>query len=258
MSTGSDDEEYEYIHTLTSSIHHDDNEEEYMYYHHNRQHHEALETTAIKQHHPHNRIKTLNDAEETSQFLTYNMNMLREIQISKRYRWSFCISSVFAVLLFISCASLFSYNLFFRPPFIFIEQVQIYHLPFRDQCIGFQIIINCNNPNSASITMSSVALAMTIIDAHTGTNYNIEEPIEHNWNSTTSIINRWSSDTVSVNAYIFIGDSPNYPQILDLVARNINVQFTLQGKITSKIGAFYHTQSLSKNQLYYVESNKNF
>jgi LEA14-like dessication related protein len=256
-SGGEGDEEEEYYHTYMNNHNRNSSRfatvqrsqkqwdlEEDRFIEKRKQRHKSVVSTATTP-----RITTLNGAEEQTQLQKYNALSLIELRSSKKWKWSFCITSVLCVLLFLISSAIASYYIFFQPSYVSIDQLQVYHLPV-DGWLGLQIVINCYNPNAVPISFSSLALELQLDDPTVAAIYPIAEPIEYNWNNS-ALVPRWSHHFLTVDYRVYIGTSPFFIQMQDLIMRKEQQGYRLQGKITTRIGAFYHTQRLRILQQYY-------
>ncbi|KAG2394002.1 hypothetical protein C9374_003766 [Naegleria lovaniensis] len=182
--------------------------------------------------------------------------LLSQVTSIRKWKWSFCLTSTVVIMMSISFSILLLYNLLFSQPYVYINQIQINQLPIIDRTVGFNIILNANNPSILSIDIYSILLNIKLFDSQKSVYYDIETPLSFTFQNITMIDSLSTSQPISFSSKIYIGNNPNFIQLLDLFARNIYIGIEVSGKIGMYVfgGVFYHSQPVKKTQQYLLTS----
>nr|CAG4713801.1 unnamed protein product [Naegleria fowleri] len=213
--------------------------------HHHHSHHHSL-TPQLNSFNPNSSNNTILNHGNHTQIL------LSQVTTIRKWKWSFCLTSTVVIMMLISFSILLLYNLLFSQPYVYINQIQINQLPIVDRTVGFNIILTANNPSILSIEIYSILLNIKLFDSQKSVYYDIETPLSYTFQNLTTIDSLSISQSVSISSKIYIGNNPNFIQLLDLFARNIYIGIEVNGKIGMYVfgGAFYHSQPVKKSQQY--------
>jgi hypothetical protein len=207
------------------------------------------------------------DAVKNTDFKDY-IKYEKQAATTRRWQWGFCVTTTFSVFLILGCSAFLIYNLFFTTPYVYIDQVQLSHVPIRpsrmygkfDKYVGFRITLMGHNNNFADVTLQDVKLTVTIRDAGTssGVGYLLDTPIERKYNSSNEMILKKRSTTrVVINSMIDLEPSPNYNQIQELINNSqfnlFYVELHFEGSATSSIGILKYSHKLLKRQQSHVK-----
>ncbi|KAL0478244.1 hypothetical protein AKO1_008496 [Acrasis kona] len=167
-----------------------------------------------------------------------NLLLLSEMKSTANWRCGFCLMSILTVVAVLLAVVLIVYNLFFLVPHLYVDQVQLYHLPISDRVVGFRILLVGVNFNVVNVQLESAYFQVSIVDTSGPHKYNLETPIEFKFNQTSdeSILVPLGSSQFKVEGSISLSNMPTFPYISDLIIRNVFVQYVLNGQISLKIG----------------------
>lgn len=203
-------------------------------------------------HHFYPAIRTLSAPDLGPQLHDVKATNDKDIKLVKanlRWKTACGISSFVNIFLFVLILTSLIYWLFFRDPFIFIEQVQISHIPIADTDLGFNVKFQVDNPSLFNTTITSCYLAVVIVDPSSNVEYDITSSIE--MNASQSIAR--GSTIFTVASTISIAKNPYFLQISKLVTLG-RFGVRLSGHMGYTVASFERTASLSKYQQLYTSN----
>ena len=174
--------------------------------------------------------------------------LLNQISTIRKWKWSFCFTMVMVIMFIIGFFILLTYNLLFTSPYFYVDQIQINQLPIVDRTIGFTVILRGSNPTVMSVPVDSILLNVKIYDSQRNIFYSIDTPIEYTFQNMSRIEALGDNRAIQFSTKIYIGSSPDFIQLFDLLMRNIYAGIQVKGKVGMYVGGFYHSQTVQKSQ----------
>ncbi|EFC50872.1 predicted protein [Naegleria gruberi] len=227
--------------TRPLSPNNNDQEQEYYYQIPNNYGNIDFDNQALLQRITNRHITTLADEYEGKQYESHSTNtLLKQVSQIRKWKWSFCLTSTSVIILILLFITTLLYNLLFLQPYIYIEEIQIYQLPFIDRTVGFNIVLSGFNPSLIPTQISSILLNIKLFDSIKHLKYDIETPISYTFENQTMISglickqDLCGFDSFSFQTQIYIGNNPNFIQLLDLLARNIYIGIDVQVYVSIK------------------------
>lgn len=172
--------------------------------------------------------------------------------VKANLRWkTMCGVSVFLnVVLIVLILTSLVYWLVFRDPTIFIDQVQISHIPIADMDLGFNVRFQVDNPSLFNVTVTSCYLSVVIVDPASNVEYEISPAIE---STASQSIAGVGTTSFIVSSTISIARNPYFLQISKLVTLG-RFGVRLSGHMGYTAVSFGHTAPLSKYQQLYASN----
>ncbi|KAL0484464.1 hypothetical protein AKO1_005148 [Acrasis kona] len=180
--------------------------------------------------------------------------LIQEVKSTANWRCGFCLMSIATVICLLSAASIIIYYTFFLIPILYIDQLQLYHLPVSDRSVGFRITVVGVNQNIINVQLETAFFQITVVDKVGSNEYNLKTPIKQTFNETSeeSVLLPLVSTKFSVEGIIPLDNLPAFPIISDLIVRDFFAHYVVQGQITIKIAGFRNTIILERTQQFRI------